>query len=266
MEMTRRDLIRVRLDLETLSRTPSHESEDQTNFRLSVSQELAQYHSTLSQSVDQSVQKVDQRISKIEELLMAQAMGVDKSQFPTSVPEAQPTAVAMRRRPQGVIPSPKAEKMALENQAIGVRVRRSLSLHCRPDCTCSCHSEHTSNTPGYLDRIMGRLFLGYSGIPSLITRCDSSICQRSQSPSVSAEYWFPLGFCWSQIVRFELGYQSQLGPQFGLTTLRRVPDSALCVKFALEGDIDGLKKLFRHGMASSKDVSSTRGYSLLRVS
>lgn len=140
------------------------------------------------------------------------------------------------------------------------------AMHCRPDCNCSCHSEYNSKTPGYLDRIMGRLFLGYSGFPSLVTSCDLTICQRSQSPSVSAEYWFPLGFCWSQIVRFELGYQAQLGPQFGLTTLRRVPDSALCVKFALEGDIDGLKKLFQHGMASSKDVSSTRGYSLLRVS
>lgn len=117
-------MIRVRLDLETLSRTSSHDSEDQTDLRLYVSQELAQYHSTLSRSVDQNVQKVDQRISKIEELLMTQAMGVDKSQFPTNMPEAQSNAVAMRRRPRGVISSPDAEKMALESQAVGVRVRR----------------------------------------------------------------------------------------------------------------------------------------------
>ncbi|KAL8647736.1 MAG: hypothetical protein Q9226_006311 [Calogaya cf. arnoldii] len=46
--------------------------------------------------------------------------------------------------------------------------------------------------------------------------------------------------------------------------LRRVPDSAPCVKFALDGNIDGLKDLFKRGLASPKDVSSTRGYSILR--
>ena len=48
--------------------------------------------------------------------------------------------------------------------------------------------------------------------------------------------------------------------------LRRVPDSAACVNFALTGNIDGLKDLFKRGLASPKDVSSTRGYSILRVS
>lgn len=265
-QSTRRDLIRVRLDLETLSKTSSHESEDQADFRLQVSSELAQYQSTLSQSVDESVHKVDQRISRIEELLMAQAISIDKSQFLGNMPEAQSTAVAIRQRPRRVTLPSGTNKLTSEAQAIGVRVRRNIGPVCRPNCTCTCHLEHTSNTSGYLDRILGRLFVGYSGLPLLNTRCDVEKCQRSQSPSVSAEYWFPLGFCWSQIIRLEFGYQSQIGPQFGLTTLRRVPDSAQCVKFALEGDVDGLKGLFRHGMASPKDVSSTRGYSLLRVS
>ncbi|KAI4280845.1 MAG: hypothetical protein L6R38_004121 [Xanthoria sp. 2 TBL-2021] len=78
------------------------------------------------------------------------------------------------------------------------------------------------------------------------------------------EYWFPLGLFWSQIVRLQLGYQSHLGPQVSLSMLRRVPDSAPCVKFALDGNIDGLKDLFKRGLASPKDVSSTRGYSILR--
>jgi hypothetical protein len=262
----RRDLIRVRLDLETISRTSSHESEDQANFRLQVAQEVAQYHSTLAQSVDQSVQRVDQRINRIEELLMAQAISIDRSQFPGSMPEIQSTAVAIRQRPRKVASPSTTEKLASEAPAVGVRVRKNIGPVCRLNCTCTCHLERTSNTPGYFDGILGRLFVGYSGLPLFNSRCDVDKCQRSQSPSVSAEYWFPLGFCWSQIIRLELGYQSQAGPQFGLTTLRRVPDSAQCVKFALEGDIDGLKGLFQHGMASPRDVSSTRGYSLLRVS
>ncbi|KAL8806006.1 MAG: hypothetical protein Q9200_005212 [Gallowayella weberi] len=82
---------------------------------------------------------------------------------------------------------------------------------------------------------------------------------------MSFEYWFPLGFMWSQIVRLRLTYESNLGPRFEMSTLRRVPDSAQCVTFALNGDIDGLKDLFRRGLASPRDVSTTRGYSVLRV-
>ncbi len=42
--------------------------------------------------------------------------------------------------------------------------------------------------------------------------------------------------------------------------------SAQCVNFALNGNIDGLKALFVRGSASARDISSTRGYSILRVS
>lgn len=264
--INRRDLIRVRLELETLSRTSSRESEDKADLRLHLSKDIAQSHATLEHTVSENIQKVDQRIRKIEELLMAQAVVIDDSQYPGTVPKTQSTAVAMRQYPRAAASSSNSEKSGSTSQAVGIRVKKNLGPVCRPGCSCICHSERKSNTSEYFEGILGRLFMGYSGIPLLNSRCDSAICRRSQSPSVSAEYWFPLGFCWSQIVRLEIGFQSQIGPQWELSTLRRVPDSAQCVKFALGGDIDGLKGLFQHGMASPKDVSSTRGYSLLRVS
>ena len=152
------------------------------------------------------------------------------------------------------------------SQTLGFRVTKSVGPVCRPGCFCICHSVRKSDTSGYFERIIGRLFVGYSGLPLLNSRCDSVRCRRSQTPNVSAEYWFPLGFCWSQMICLELGFQPNIGPQWELSTLRRVPDSAQCVKYALGGDIEGLKGLFQQGMASPKDVSSTRGYSLLRVS
>ncbi|KAL8834483.1 MAG: hypothetical protein Q9170_003718 [Blastenia crenularia] len=66
------------------------------------------------------------------------------------------------------------------------------------------------------------------------------------------------------IVRMSLTYEQNLGPHFEISTLRRVPDSAQCVTFALNGNIEGLKDLFRRGLASPRDVSSTRGYSVVR--
>ena len=116
-----------------------------------------------------------------------------------------------------------------------------------------------------MDRILGQLFIGYAGLPLLSSKCDKEVCTKSQPARVSVEYWFPLGFCWSQIVRLPLGYQPNIGPQMSLSTLRRVPDSAPCVTLALNGDIEGLKDLFARGLASPRDVSNTRGYSILRV-
>lgn len=112
-----------------------------------------------------------------------------------------------------------------------------------------------------MNRVVGQLFLGYSG---LNPKCDIPSCQVTQQPEVTAEYWFPMGLFWSMIVQFNLSYQANMGPSFELKTLRRVPDSAACVNYAIKGNIDALKGLFSKGLASPRDVSDTRGYSLLR--
>ena len=137
---------------------------------------------------------------------------------------------------------------------------------CRPGCPCKCHTQKKTATPTLIDRVAGQMFIGYSGLPLVNPTCDNKSCERSQSPSVSFEYWFPLGFLWSQIVRLQLSYRPSLGPKLQLSSARRVPDSAQCVNFALNGNTEGLRELFIRGMASPWDVSSTRGYSVLRVS
>lgn len=65
-------------------------------------------------------------------------------------------------------------------------------------------------------------------------------------------------------MRLHLGYQPNVGTLIQLDTLRRVPDTAQCVSFALNGNIEGLRYLFSKGLASPRDVSTARGYSLLR--
>ena len=116
-----------------------------------------------------------------------------------------------------------------------------------------------------MDRMLGQLFVGYAGLPLLSPPCDLHTCDKSQAPHLNVEYWFPLAFCWSTIVQLQIAYQPNSGPQIALNTLRRVPDSAQCVSYALEGNIEGLKGLFKRGLACPRDVSSTRGYSILRV-
>lgn len=54
-----------------------------------------------------------------------------------------------------------------------------------------------------------------------------------------------------------------MGLQLQLSLLRRIPDSFTSINFALKGNVDDLKDLFRRVVASLRDVSNTQGYSLL---
>ena len=151
-------------------------------------------------------------------------------------------------------------------QSEGVRVRLNQPTPvCQLSCRCSCHASSKCSTPTIVDRIVDQLFVHYAGLPLLNKKCDMSGCQKSQTPHMNIEYWFPLGIFNPQILRIQADIQSHPSPQFSLSTFRRVPDSAQCVTYALTGNIDGLKDLFNRGLASPKNVSSTRGYSVLRV-
>ncbi|KAL0929420.1 ankyrin repeat containing protein [Colletotrichum truncatum] len=53
-------------------------------------------------------------------------------------------------------------------------------------------------------------------------------------------------------------------PQLQLVTQITVPDTALSITYAMEGNIDGLQELFGKGLATPYDVSISRRYSLIR--
>ena len=56
-----------------------------------------------------------------------------------------------------------------------------------------------------------------------------------------------------------------LGPQRQFLTQIKVSDTAQSILFAIKGDIDSLKYLFNQGLASSRDVSNSWGFSLVNV-
>ncbi|KAJ8126735.1 hypothetical protein O1611_g6903 [Lasiodiplodia mahajangana] len=154
-----------------------------------------------------------------------------------------------------------------QGQSLGVQVITTVARCGRGHCRCICHSTRKIKTPGGLfNRVAGQLSLSYNGLSVLSPACNIPSCEATRKPEVTAEYWFPMGLFWSMIVQFNLSYQTNVGPQFELKTLRRVPDTAACINYAIKGNIEGLKELFRRGAASPHDVSDTRGYSLLRVS
>lgn len=143
-----------------------------------------------------------------------------------------------------------------------VQVIQHLSL-CRKGCLCACHCEKKSHTPAIFEQVVGKVRVGYLGLPLFSPKCDSATCKKAQTTCIRMEYWFPMRFI-SQIFVFQLSIERN-GPEIALSFLRRVPDTAKCISFAQAGNINGFKDLFNRGLASPLDVSSTRGYSVLRV-
>jgi ankyrin repeat protein len=257
-------MMRVRLDLETLTTVTSRGSQDSTIIRNEVVNGLEQQQENIMAALTQNYHQVDDRISRLEKMLSAQSASIEATQlakigslYSTNPPRLR-KQMPRRTGDDGPPLSP------VRAEGLVVRGTQYINTGCQSGCICACHSQGRTNSPGLVDRVLGQLFVGYAGLPLFSPQCDAESCEKHQSTQVSVEYWFPLGFCWSQIIRLQLGYHSQFGPQMTLSTLRRVPDSAQCVNYALEGNIVGLKSLFKNGLASPRDVSSTRGYSVLR--
>ena len=243
-------MVRVQVDIQNISAVAAQSSHGQTALQNQLLQ-----HSELHQ-------RVDQRVGRIVELLESQSSQLHQDHATQLGPFYR--MPLKRHLPRQRVNAEKTMSRTPKAEGVAVKVLQYTS-GCQPRCPCSCHEYKKASSPGFLDRVIGKMFIGYTCLPLLSPTCSSHQCQKDRVPCISLEYWFPLGFFWSQIVSVQAGFSQNLGPQFQLKTLRRVPDTAPCVNFALEGNIPALKDLFVRGLASPQDVSSTRGYSLLRV-
>lgn len=214
------DMTRIRVDLKAISMASDRSSQEQTAIQ-------DQLQTSLLNHSDGLKARMDQRLAAVEELPKAQSAQLENNQYKQLGPFYSRHASYIKQRRQ--LAREKSEDKSLGS--VGVQVTWYTAW--RPGCSCTCHLERKTASPLLVDRVIGQMFVGYSGLPLLNRTCDSGTCEKAQGPSVSFEYWFPMGFVWSQIVRFQLSYQSQLGPQFSLRSLRRVPDSAQCGNFAL---------------------------------
>jgi ankyrin repeat protein len=237
-------MMRIRLDIQSISAVTSQSSKERVDA-------YSNFMTTLA--------GVDERLANVEAMLRAQTEQVKRSQFlQVGLSYRMPPA---RRKLSSTMS--KSFLGATSAEGVGIRMTPR-SLLCKPGCACKCHVRVKASTPAVLNRLLGQLFIGYSGLPALGPECNIDSCQKLRSTHLSLEYWFPMEFLTSKIIRLQIGYQPTTGTLLQLDTLRRVPDTAQCVNYALSGNIEGLKYLFYRGLASPRDVSSTRGYSLLR--
>ncbi|KAI1880790.1 hypothetical protein JX265_001030 [Neoarthrinium moseri] len=247
-----RDMMQIRLELDRLS---MNQSPPQYNDGFIVEKALMSmlngHHETMSGLFSQQYSRVDDRLSRVEGLLESQTSRMKTSQISQFGSLYNPLPPPARMRPARPM-SPGAKQRHLDSSSVRLRLRQHVAA-CRAGCPCACHVTQRAASPTFMNKLLGQLFIGYTGFPFLGRNCDSRMCERSQGSSMSVEYWFPASFCFSQILRLQLAYGTDLGPSLQLSTLRQVSDSAECVTFALNGNIDGLKNLFTQGFASPRD-------------
>ena len=158
----------------------------------------------------------------------------------------------------------KSSEKGTINQTL--RILASHRIPCRSWCPCACHAkrELRLTAPGMMESVLGKMFVGYSGFPVLNKPCDFRGCRDRQNATATVEYWFPWWFL-AMNSKLCLTYLPRTGPQFQLSTTRRIPDDSQSIVFAMQGNIDGLKYLFSQGLVSPRDVSDSRGFTLMRV-
>lgn len=256
-------MMRVQLDLQEVSLITSTMTENQ----IDAIQDSHERHQQMVFMLQDNRQIVEQRFQDIEHTLHQQFsdLYLDRKESVGSSADDAPR----QRKSLMSIANLRDSRKRLPRSGVRFGGVRILALSydrvtCQAWCRCICHIERSLASPGTVEHILGRLFVGYAGLPLVSKPCNNISCRRRQTMSVSMEYWFPPWFL-HHIVRLDVALPSAAGLHLHLRTLRRVPDSAECVRFAMTGNIDGMKALFVQGLASPQDVSATRGYSITRV-
>ena len=73
--------------------------------------------------------------------------------------------------------------------------------HCDRFCLCQCHQVTNLATPNHLGMLLGRLYIGYNGLPFLSNRtCNVVTCRHERSQTrIRITYLFPFWFALRQL-------------------------------------------------------------------
>ncbi|WEW59246.1 hypothetical protein PRK78_004715 [Emydomyces testavorans] len=237
-----RDLQHIILELRRVSILTSNRAEIQERYSELIGQAIDDHHSALSSRMNEQYQSLNDRLDALGRIILAEKLQDEK--HPDEIP---------------ILSEKESSKIET------FRVLISNRTPYRNWCPCACHAKRKAQVtmPGIMESLVGKMFVGYTGLPVRNKRCDFRGCRDQQKSAVTMEYWFPWWFI-SRNLRVYLKCLPSTGPQFQLSTARRVPDTSQSITFAMQGNIEGLKYMFKQGLASPRDVSESRGFSLVR--
>ena len=124
---------------------------------------------------------------------------------------------------------------------------------CSRQCRCACHRIKGFRSPNVIHRVLGDLFLGYSGCPiRVLQRCTETKCLSQSVFRAHAYYAFPSWFlCKALDLHFAGVYPDTIN--MSLTVRRVVGHGAEIFRMVDADDSAGLRRLFEMGWASPND-------------
>ena len=149
--------------------------------------------------------------------------------------------------------------------AVGIRTAHFSRTACTPWCACRCHTQRQWQSPSLMGRVLGSLFIGYSGMPIARLEYDERSCQLRSQPMIYVSYFFPPWFL-ARAMSMVLSSTPLAGPVLSLKMERTIPGNSDIFTFAKLGEVDELKTLFEQGLASPHDVHFESGITPLHVS
>ena len=135
-------------------------------------------------------------------------------------------------------------------------------LSCMSSCSCACHRVSKIKTPVFSEALFGAMTIRVKGIPTISPACDEVTCEKRHSSSLTIRYRFPRWVC-DRVMNSMLFAKHASGPQMNLTTTRIICRNSDIFWFSMQGDIEGVKKLFARGLASPYDATHNYGYTAL---
>ncbi|RSL69988.1 hypothetical protein CEP54_002043 [Fusarium duplospermum] len=220
--------------------------------------------SDIQENSQKTLELLQRAVTLIERTTLTTGMDSDATMVPLPPsPEGGATRVRfLGPEPiSGAVITQEPEPVASTLLALPVSRVSSKGLSCAPDCKCACHSRRTFQVIPALETVIGRLFVGYSGLSVRNQRCDLETCQQKQGNSTRLTYFFPRWFVNTSI-------SVVLSQCVGTPTLNikvRRPCSETNRLFALsrcEG-VDGIKELFSTRAASPDDLDYRGGWTPL---
>jgi hypothetical protein len=132
-------------------------------------------------------------------------------------------------------------------------------------CRCDCHSPLAMNTPQWLGSAIGTLLIRYTRDPRSCQKCATKDCRKGTQSILKTNYYFPQWLL-SHAMCLHFNYTPRTGHTISLRMPRVVSATSPIFSFAQHNNIEGVRRLFKEGLASPFDVSYEEGRSALHVS
>ena len=146
----------------------------------------------------------------------------------------------------------------------GMTVQQIERTVCRRSCACQCHIRSQWSSHPILKTIIGSLFLGYSGTPQIVPKCDSVSCHGYRRIVATVFYVFPQWFM-QRMILIAISYAHRDGLGISLRTIRERCSADVIWIYVSNGDLAMVQTLFKRGEASPFDVVAELGSSILEV-